>query len=246
MQIYSHYIWESGSEEKKNPVSLVLQQVSLKNHHYLLACVCDGRKSFEKKSVGRKMENGEISDRDVSSACGSLVSGYFTERLVEWFHHHYLEILQKSRGEDAVLKALSVEVGKIEKELQDYGRQKDVKVSYDVRGIFLYDSQCWIFGQGECQGYRFNRRFNRRQRRKLPGGEGQHMEIVQGKVQRDIGIMLCNAGFGELLTEEEMVQVMFGEHLTDRDINKRLRELWKEDVGRGNRDTAGAIYIEVE
>ena len=72
------------------------------------------------------------------------------------------------------------------------------------------------------------------------------MEIVQGKVQRDIGIMLCNAGFGELLTEEEMVQVMFGEHLTDRDINKRLRELWKEDVGRGNRDTAGAIYIEVE
>ena len=43
MQYYSHYIWESGSEEKDNPISVVLQQVSRKNHHYLLACVCDGR-----------------------------------------------------------------------------------------------------------------------------------------------------------------------------------------------------------
>ena len=69
MKYYSHYLWESAGRE--NPVSLVLQQVKLKKGRCLLACICDGSRS---------------------KADGSLISGYFTERLVEWFHHQCLPL----------------------------------------------------------------------------------------------------------------------------------------------------------
>jgi len=222
MRFFSHYIWESGSEEKGNPVSILLQQVSVKGHHCLLACICDGRKS---------------------TCTGSLVSGYFTERLVEWFHQDCLVLIQKRRLEDTIRKSLEAEFEKINAQLQEYGRRKDLMIGYDVRGILLWDNLCWIFGQGDYRGYLFNRRFNKKQRRNLPGNGGTEMEILPGNVQKNIGILLCDQTFAQSITEEEMIQVLSEETVTDQKIQKSLRELWKEEIARGGSPCTGAIYI---
>lgn len=223
MQYYSNYIWESAGT-KDNAVSLILQHVCLKQHNCMLACICE-------------------SDHSTGS---SVVSGYFTERLVEWFHHGYLNILQKKGGKEVVFHALKGELDRIEQELADYGKKKQENATVTVIGIFIFDSYFWLLGEGEWRGYLFNRRFNRIQRRNLPGVKEAGIHIWEGILERNIGILLCSSGFDSHLTSEEMPQVLFQEHLDDKDIGKRLRELWKEEVKRGGTENVGAVYIRVE
>lgn len=229
MKYYSHYIWESGSEEKENPVSVVLQQVRMKNHRCLFICVCDGTRS---------------------ERYGSLVSGYFTERLVEWFHQHYLGRLCRKDKEEDVLQALSKELKRIGEELKEYGRQKRIDAAYDIWGILMYDNLFWSFAQGECKGYLFNRRFNKKQRTSLERTifqeSGRQMKLAHGRLQKDIGILICNPVFDANLSEEEMLEVLFEERLADRDIQKRLREIWRENVRRGGKAYAGAVFFRTE
>ncbi len=229
MQYYSHYIWESGSGEKKNPVSVVLQQVSLNKHQYLLACVCDGRRSKDS---------------------GSLVSGYFTERLAEWFHQRHPGIKHQCKEEE-ILQAISKELKKITEELQEYGRQKNIEVAYDIWGILICDNQFWMFKKGDCKGYLFNRRFNRKQRKELQKVLLQDKAdpdelLLYGRLQKNIGILLCSEAFGENISEEEMLQVLFEENLKDKDIQKRLGELWNENIRRGGTRYAGAVFFRTQ
>lgn len=225
MNYISHYIWESGSEEKENPISVVLQQVSGGKQCWLLGCVCDGRKS---------------------GFCGSMVSGYFTERLVEWFHHYCVPMRGESVQEQEIYRSLTGELSKIEQELGEYGTQKEFRTDYDVWGILMQGSRCWIFGKGTCKGYLFNRRWNKAHRKLLEEFSQGEMTVLPGEMQKEIGILLCSSGFDSHILSEEMLQVLFEEKLTDREIGRGLRELWRENVCRGEKSGAGAVYIRVE
>lgn len=235
MQYYSHYIWESGSEEKNNPVSVALQQVSRKTQHYLLACICDGE----------------------------MVSGYFTERLVEWFHGQFLQQTAKRACSDKdICKSLEKELARIQGELAEFCMLKNQENSYQVWGILLWNDRAWLFQKGNAKGYLFNRRFNRRQRkglhispkisREIIGEASKEsaltepLRLVPGRIQRKIGILLCTSEFGCSITEEEMIQVLFEDFLDDKKIRKRLEEIRRADVDREHGSAAGAIYIRVE
>ncbi len=230
MKYYSHYLWENGNAKKQNPVSVVLQQVKLRKGRCLLACVCDGTGSSENES---------------------LVSGYFTERLVEWFHRRYIPTLQMRTHSMSTDQMLGEELIKMEEELQEYGRQKGIVAEYDVLGMVVWDDEFCCFWKGDCKGYLFNRRFNKKQRRNLKElicqkEENGRMQLVQGSLQKGVGIVLCSSLFDTNLTEEEMVEVLAEEHIKDEDIRKRLTELWKENQKRGEDRHAGAVFFRAE
>lgn len=258
MQYFSHYIWESGSGEKENGISVVLQQVSCKKEHYLLACVCDSGES----SVGFAWDGRQ---EEVNGGRRSMVSGYFTERLVEWFHREFLALTLKRRGEELVSGLLEKELHVIEQELLTYERRKGGQSVWSICGILLWENQFWFFGKGDCQSLLFNRRFNRKQCRALvrqtsaeirrnpvtgnvsgESGESSVRILMEGSLQKNIGILLADPSFGKSLQQEELLQVLFEKKLTDAEIGKRLRELAEENRTRGGRTGTGAVFVRLE
>lgn len=230
MQYYSHYIWESGSEEKDNPISVVLQQVSRKNHHYLLACVCDGR----------------TAERDGAEDSIQL-SSYFAECLTEWFHKQFLEmILRRKISSHDIHKSLEQELEKIRQEMTEYCRQKKREDTYSVLGILLCEDYFCLFHRGDVVGYLFNRKFNRRKRKPLQEQAGRKLMLVEGNAQKRIGILLCTREFGSTISEEEMIRVLFENELDDKRIEKHLREIRQADISRGISTAAGAVFIRLE
>ena len=229
MKYYSHYIWENEKLEGQNPVSLVLQQAKLRKGRCLLACICDGTRSIENES---------------------LVSGYVTERLTEWFHGKYIATLQVSMNGIKIQHMLEEELAKIEEELEEYGRQKGSVVECDLLGMAVWNDSFCCFWKGDCKGYIFNKRFNRKQRRDLKEVIGQkeegQIQLVEGNLQKGVGILFCSSLFDGYIREEEMLEVLSEEDLADKEIEKRLRELWKENQKRGERGHAGAVFFRAE
>ena len=213
MKYYSHYLWESAGRE--NPVSLVLQQVKLKKGRCLLACICDGSRS---------------------KADGSLISGYFTERLVEWFHHQCLPLINQSGKTEKIHQLLEKEI-------------KSMPV-YDLSGMLVWGEQFCYFEKGDVKSLLFNRRFNKKQCRNLSQmlfdkDKGEELLLVSGTLQKGISILISTAGFCEHISEKEMLEVLFEEKAKDVEIQKRLKELWKEDIVRGGAEYAGAVFFRV-
>ena len=229
MKYYSHYIWENGDVKGQNPVSLVLQQVKLRKGRCLLACICDGTRSIENES---------------------LVSGYITERLVEWFHGKCIPTLQITMNDAKIRHMLAEELAKIEEEVKEFEKQKGITADYDILGMTVWNDCFCCFWKGDCKGYIFNKRFNRKKRRNLKEiigqKEGCQMQLIEGNLQKGVGILLCSPSFEGNLMEEEMLEVLSEEGLEDKDIGKRLRELWKENQKRGERGHAGAVFFRTE
>ena len=229
MKYYSHYIWENGEVKEQNPVSLVLQQAKLRKGRCLLACICDGTRSIENES---------------------LVSGYVTERLVEWFHGKCIPILQITANDAKIRHMLEEELEKIEEEVKEFEKQKGIRADYDILGMTVWNDCFCCFWKGGCKGYIFNKRFNRNQRRNLKDvifrKEESQVQFVEGNLQKGVGILLCSSLFEGNLREEEMLEVLSEEGLGDKDIGKRLRELWKENQKRGERGHAGAVFFRAE
>ena len=161
---------------------MALQQVSRKKQHYLLACVCEGE----------------------------MISGYFTERLVEWFHGKFLQqTARHSCSDKDICKSLEKELARIQRELAEFCMLKKMESVYQVWGILLWNDSAWLFQKGNAKGYLFNRRFNRRQRKVLHISPNISREIIwpdseelaltdqlryaQGRTQKKIGILLCTS-----------------------------------------------------
>ena len=139
---------------------------------------------------------------------------------------------------------------KIEEELEEYGRQKGSVTEYDILGMAVWNDSFCGFWKGDCKGYIFNKRFNRKQRRDLKEVIGQkeegQIQLVEGNLQKGVGILFCSSLFDGYIREEEMLEVLSEEDLADKEIERRLRELWKENQKRGERGYAGAVFFRAE
>ena len=75
--------------------------------------------------------------------------------------------------------------------------------------------------------------------------KGEELLLVSGTLQKGISVLISTAGFCEHISEKEMLEVLFEEKATDVEIQKRLKELWKEDIVRGGAEYAGAVFFRV-
>ncbi len=219
MNMNSQCLWEKGGSVGINPISVVLQQVSSRRKETLLACVCEG--------LGEEMD-------------ATTQSGYFTERLVEWFHKRYLKKLMEKGREGEITKDLEEELEKIMQELRRYA-QKSGAAKIQYRGILIQNNQCWIFGRGETGLFLFNRRYNKAYVKSISLDEKKL--VWEGRIQKNVGLLLYSDSFCQVFDKEEILDVLFGDKKqSEESIRKRLKELWREGEIRGV-EKAGVVFI---
>lgn len=244
MEYCSNYIWETG-EELQSSISLVLQHVQVRKKSLLLACVCESG------------NQGEV---------GVTESGYFTEGLVEWFHRSFLKQCERKQKDGEVEKLLQAELQRICQDIGRFVAKKEVQERLSFWGILLWENRFWIFRKGACQGYLVNRRFQRKHLRRLGSteksdrtveGEGAkeadlskkpdkigEIQWISGRIQRNLGVLLCTEGFLDKLEPETVAEVLHPEgELTEERLGRRLQELLAENVCQGGRLAAGAVYL---
>lgn len=224
MKYSSAYLWEKGSGKDEMPVSLLIQQVGMKRKKVLFACVCEGK------------NKGKL---------GVTESGYFTEGLVEWFHREGLHFCEKKMNPESMKKLLEKEVKRMLEEVQYYVRKQCGELQLCFQGILLWDNYFLLFAMGEGNCYLINRRFQKKNLRSIPvEKENNGIGWMCGGVQQRVGILLCTATGFKNLSEEELAEVLLAEgDLDEVRMEKRLKELWKENNRRGEEESIGAVYI---
>lgn len=224
MNYHSAFLWEKGKKQEENRISLLLQQVTIRKQAVLFACVCEGTNLDQR---------------------GVLESGYFTEALVEWFHRDMLRILEKKWSEREVEKSLQKEVDRILGEIRLYAQKKGFQEGLRFRGILLIDNLFWMFSRGKVNGYLVNRRLNQKNIRQIDTAwEKQQVCWEAGSIQKKVGMLLCIPQFVSFLDKAELTEVLaVEEKLTEERLQKRLQELWRVNVSRGEEGEAAAVYI---
>ena len=223
MKVLSAHLWEKGKDVSSMPISLVLQQAQVGNKLVMLACVCEGKNS------------GEI---------GVTESGYFSEGLTEWFHREAIRLCERKEEEKAA-GSLHMEIGRLQKENQNYTGKRGVESKLHYWGIFLVEDKAWIFSRGECKGLLLNRRFQKKNLREIRMPEildNSHWFPV--KLQKKIGILLCTEEFLPCLAGGECLDVLIPDgEITEERMEKRLQELWRELLTKGENMKTGVIYL---
>lgn len=224
MRCNSAYLWEKSRSDLEMPVSLLLQQALVCGKNVLLACVCEGR-------------NG--------GRLGVTESGYFTEGLVEWFHREFLKKCERKTDEEVLEKALEKEIQRLQKELKHYMNKKMKDTGIHFWCMLLYDDSFFILAKGTCKGYLINRRFREKNFKEIILNEKEDgLCVLKGKVQRKLGILICTDSYLSKLKNEETIEVLNPEEeLEEERMKKRLEELWRECVSRGETQSVGAIYV---
>lgn len=219
MNINSQYLWEKESSVDINPISIVLQQISVKKSKALLACVCES---------GRQNANA------------AMDSGYFTERLVEWFHQKFIKKFMLSMREAEITDALQEELNIITQELKRNNKNREERRMH-YSGILICNNWCWMFQKGHTHIFLYNRRYNTKNKKKviLPDEE----KVFEGRIQNNVGVLLCTETMTELFEDQELMEVFWGEHKVDEiHMRNRMYELWKVGASR-NMNKVGMIYI---
>ncbi|MBQ7774742.1 MAG: hypothetical protein IJ379_02385 [Lachnospiraceae bacterium] len=224
MDYQSTFLWEKGAAQEYNRVSLILQQAVIRRQSVLLACVCE-------------------SEQDGKD--GVLESGYFTEALVEWFHRELTGLLQRKATEREVEKSLEREVDRLLKEICQYAAKREKREGLICRGLLLWENRFWLFSKGDAQAYLINRRFNQRNLHNIVSNAGmEQISWEAGNVQKRLGILLCTHNFLKHVDKKQAAEVLAPEgEISEERLQKRLQELWQEEVHKGKEASVGAVYI---
>lgn len=221
MKFCSHYLWEKGQGILYNPVSVVLQQAEYEKRQILFACVCD--------SV-------------LEGADGVAESGYFSERLTEWFHKRYLKRFVKNKEPEEALGDLHRERELILQELVRSHEKKRQESGLHFCVVLIQDNRFIMMRKGLCHIFLLNRRYNTRQIKRWEQFDDKG--LCQGKIQRNLGLLLSTNSFGEKLTKKDYKEALFmDKKAEDWRLQKRLAEVWQDMTGLEKTESVGAVYI---
>ncbi len=221
MNFHSHYLWEKGQSTQKSNVSLVLQHVQLRKGQVLFACVCEGEPDGEE---------------------GMIQSGYFTERMVEWFHQRYLKLYSQKKSFTQAIEDLQKEKTIVLRELESNGKKKGILGRVHFCMTLVRDEQIGLLQSGSCKIFLNNRKYNIPQIKEW--GAFDETGLCYGELQKNVGLILCTENFAEKVQGTGMEHALFlDKRMDDLRIEKRLQELWQEMNGHDEGEAVGVIYL---
>lgn len=221
MNFNSHYLWEKRCGMVCTPISVVLQHVEFERRQILFACVCEST-----------LEGQE----------GVAESGYFTERLTEWFHKRYLKIFAKNKDTKAGFSDLQQEHHLILQELEKEHKRKGKTTDLHFCMILIQNTRFVMLQRGDCNILLLNKRYNTSQIKLWnwfdAGG------ACQGRIQKNLGLLLCTGGYAQAAMNPVCKEALFMDRKPeDWRLKKRLFEVWQEMERYQNPQSAGAVYI---
>lgn len=234
MKIFSGVYWDQGRREN-NQDSVLLQQIRTGCGRILLAVVCDGIGGLEQ---------------------GENASGYVEERLMEVFYHETVPMLQKKKRGKVILRSFLRCLYEVREELCRYAGEREISLGTTMSMLLLWKRRYLILHLGDSRIY-----FYRGKRRKQltadhsNGGNQlskcigsfpyQAPDVRFGRGRGSCGFLLCTDGFYRKQDETGFSLLRPAEVNSGEQVQRRLEEMAKMALKRGEKDNLSAVYIKV-
>lgn len=245
MKYIANAYWEKGNVRPINEDSLLLLQSLTVRGRVLLAAVCDGMGGMEQ---------------------GECASGYLTEELITWYYDSLIPAVGKKKPIWVIRRSFQRKLYQICRRMEVYGNSHEIALGTTMSVLVLWEKRYLIWHLGDCRIYYLTEkkgfirgtagrkialltRDHNEDLSKLTKCVGSFVpyfvpDFVTGIIPREGIFLLCSDGFWHLIREEEMEQVLSLKELTDeKQIEKRLQELGKAAIRRGERDNISALCV---
>lgn len=232
-----------------NEDSLLLLQALTVRGRVLLAAVCDGMGGMEQ---------------------GEYASGYLIEEMITWFYDGLIPAAGKKKPVWVIKRSFQRKLYQIWRRMELYGDKYKISFGTTMSVLVLWEMRYLIWHLGDCRIYRLpaQNKFSRI----LHGGRKNivlltkdHREaadrltkcvgsfvpyfvpdFITGTVRPKEVFLLCSDGFWHQMKEDELEQTLSPEELTEeKQISRRLDELGKAAVRRGEKDNMSAVCVVV-
>lgn len=234
MKILSGVYWNKG-KRTQNQDSVTLQQVVTGRGRIVLAAVSDG--------IGGLAE-------------GETASGYITEKIVRTFYEQILLLFEQKKGKNAFKRCMLRSFYEINQELNRYAEEREIRLGATVSFLLMGKGRYMIFHLGDSRIYQCRGKKLKQLTEDHAQGGGllkclgsfgfQYPDIRMGRIRRHTGFLLCTDGFFKRMNGEEAGEVLSPKEIREEmQIEKRLQELGRRMLRRGETDNASAIYIQI-
>ena len=231
MQVYG-CLYEKGMRES-NQDSIALQKILTKKGEVILAALCDGMGGMEE---------------------GETASGYVAEKVSCWFYEELPMLLEKHTGRKIIKRSLCRKLFHLHVDLKEYGKKKNIITGTTVSILLIIGNRYMICHLGDSVVYLLNKRLRRMTNihgnaasqihRCIGAGKFYPPDIIYGKVRRHTGFILASDGFDHMLEPSEIYCSLKDRFIKNGDwVEKRLRELARKAVQRGETDNISVIYL---
>lgn len=237
MNYLSGYVWDGADSGD----SVLVQQVTSRGRAALLCCVSED---------GTDLEEGDT------------VGGYLTGQLLRWFCDRGVRLCGKDAGDNAIERELCEILEDISNEVQYFQDKKGGSSQAGITGILVLETRFWMIHRGKSRVYLLNRRFNNSHIRLLTRTENgdeitqdkiwketaykKEPEIIGGRLQKDLGILICTPSFCREFSEKVLAQCLnIREIRSELQIEKRLRELMETGRDPESKTGGSAVFFKV-
>lgn len=212
----------------QNHSALLLQQYQYKSIPICLFVLCPGQ-----------------------NAAQGRAGAYLTGQLLQWFRRQPVKRL--ARNPDRYLQdleeILDKFLGQLDKDLISGGLMPCLQPA-PISGIFCVDDRFLLFSRGGHKIFSMNKNLGRGHVQCLSdhmGGEEtatDSLNIRQGVLQQDVGLLFATDTFYDQLTEQEIRECLYVDELCGEDqMQRRLRELGRRGEALGGRDMAAGMLL---
>lgn len=234
MKILSGIYWDQG-RRKTNQDSIVLQQVQTNCGRVLLAAVCDGIGGLDQ---------------------GENASGFVGERLMEVFYGELLPLIQKKKGRKVVLRSLLRCIYQTREELYRYAAEREIRLGTTMSLLLLWKNHYLILQLGDSRIYHYQGNGRRQLTRDHSDGGNQLTrclssfpyqapDIQFGRWLRECAFLLCTDGFYRKQDETGFSLLAPAGVDSGQQAQKRLEEMAKQVLKRGEQDNLSAVYVKI-
>lgn len=240
MNYHTGVYWNQGAVRDINQDSLVALQALTSRGRVFLAAVCDGMGGL---------------------GLGEYASGYLIEELVTWFYGSFLEAVGRKKPLWVIRRSLERKVFQVQNRMGVYAEKKNVAMGTTMSTLLLWEKNYMLWHLGDSRIYRFTGKGKRRRFRLLTNDHVQGRnrltkcvgsfgffkpDFQMGVLKRGEAFLLCSDGFWHTLEEKELEETLVPAGMSEEKSEKRLKELGKAAMRRGEKDNLSAVYVWTE
>ncbi len=223
MKYLTGYVWQSPRNagtmsQMHRDTSILLQQLCYGRRNIVLAAACKGE----------------------------VAGGYVTAGLKLWLAERVGELFAKKADAHLLKKELEREVRRLLKEVckNDNMRANGLPPGMECSVVLMADQDCWLLqNAGGCM-FLINRRLYGTCCRKIECVGGGPVSVIEGLVERGVGVLLGSRGFLEGISGKIISQCLAPQQIfREEQIRNRLRELTEESRRQKYFGECSAIYI---
>lgn len=222
-------MWEKGARER-NEDSLAFWQMRKGKKQQVLAVICDG--------IGGLSE-------------GEQASSYVVRQLANWFMSEGYKL--KPIKQKKMIQQLCFQ---IHEELQNYGKEKGIRLGTTVTIVLMNPRKIAWFHIGDCRLYLMREKKVRKlteEHHDCKGnlnraiGVGKWYQPVMGskRIRKKDKFLLCTDGFYRNLDMEELR--IWGKRKVEdgTQADRMLRQIFQKKIAAGEKDNISALYFGV-